>query len=216
MVEVSANTFIGVISGLLGVLLVLTVLLAIFVWFKSKSSVRNRIKKKKPQLKIKIQDFPKTKQQPPSAAYQILSATDPPEFIIPPTPIPTPGTPDSPGFQHKLASFKSTGSQDIDLASSPLGSPTTSPHPFSHHHEGFYRRSASVPSDVFSQRDPSSPLLDHASSSLWRSAISRTVAANVLNMPMRRDRRTIASTNGTIIFCLKYSLVSMELFIKVC
>ena len=370
MDEETTNTYIGVTAGLLAVLLVLTLILAAFVWFKSKQAFRGgNIRRKRPRLKINIKDVPKTKPQPPSAAYQILSTTDPPEFTIPPTPtIATPATPESPMTPRRLfhsshssltspttpesprvqhpsyrsplaspnsqrkqtlpsqrisvtslsapgSSPKSTREQGdssqrpsvvsiaapdspraqhpsyrstigsasspnsprrqneppkrISLSSSapnspreqsqPLQRPSSSPAPEpkmlrppykrssstsppyikvtsfaetttqpsssspvttprnvtnSMPADLVYRRSASVPSEAFFSRDKGG-LQDVDSSNLWRSAISKTVAANLLSRPLRTTKKALYPTNGIIKFCLKYNPFDMELFIKV-
>eukprot|EP00794_Sanderia_malayensis_P009682 gene9682-10669_t len=214
MAETTA--YIGVVSGLLAILLLLTVLLAVFVWFKSKLSAKSKLRKKRPKLKIQIKDLPKTTQQPPSAAYQILSSNNPPEFTIPPTPVSGQNIPDSPRFPHKFFSYKSTEDSESSL---PQSSDSLASHsPKSSHVSAtldqYYRRSASVPNDVYLGRNSTSPFLDHTSSSLWRSAITKTVAANLLTVPLRRNRIN-APINGLIKFCLKYNVVTMELFVKV-
>ena len=77
-----------------------------------------------------------------------------------------------------------------------------------------YRRSASVPSEAFFSREKGG-LQEVDSSNLWRSAISKTVAANLLSRPLRTTKKALYPTNGIIKFCLKYNPFDMELFIKV-
>ena len=217
----STNTYIAITSALLLVLLLLTFMLAGIVWHKSRQAKKKSIKRRKPKLKLNIKDVPKTRAHPPSAAYQILSAKEPPEFTIPPTPtLSDPSTPDSPRTPRLLMkqSESPLGSPMSDYVETPFGSPNLSPIATPRNStttmmsDLLYRRSASVPNEVFFSRDKAGQELN--SSNLWRSAISKTVAASLLSRPLRGNRRIYAS-NGIIKFCLKYNPATLELFIKV-
>ena len=220
MDDESTSLYIGVTSALLAILLVLTFALASIVWYKSRQLSKNKIKRKRPRLKLNIANIPKTVTHPPSAAYQILSSKDPPEFTIPPTPtLKTPSTPDSPRsprhLMRQLTSQSSTRGSTEDFIETPFASPVPSPRnsTITSPSDLLYRRSASVPNEVFFSREKASQDLN--SSALWRSAISKTVAASLLSRPLRGNRKIMYPTNGTIKFCLRYNNTTMELFIKV-
>ena len=220
MDDASTGMYIAVTSVLLAILLILTFALAAVVWLKSRKLSKTKIKRKRPKLKINIKDVPKTKALPPSAAYHMLSRKDPPEFTIPPTPsLTTPATPDSPRSpRHLIGSMNnvtSNGKFTDDYIETPFASPVSTPRNSTTvlPSDLLYRRSASVPNDVFFSKD--TPSQDLNSSALWRSAITKTVAASLLSRPLRGNRKVLYPTNGTIKFCLRYNPSTMELFIKV-
>ena len=220
MDDESTSWYIGITSALLVILLILTFVLAAVVWYKSRKLARNKIKRKKPRLKLNIKDVPKTRVQAPSAAYHILSSKDPPEFTIPPTPtLTTPSTPNSPRsprhYQKPINAPPSNSKSMDDGLETPLASPISTPRNSTTilPPDFLYRRSASVPNEVFFSRDKATQDLN--SSALWRSAINKTVAASLLSRPLRGNRKVHYPTNGMIKFCLRYNPSTLELFIKV-
>ena len=220
MDDESTSWYIGITSALLAILLILTFVLAAVVWYKSRKVSRNKIKRKKPRLKLNIKDIPRTRAHPPSAAYHILSSKDPPEFTIPPTPtLTTPSTPNSPRSpRHHAKSLNSTSTNvksTEDYVETPLASPISTPRNSTTAlpPDFLYRRSASVPNEVFFSRDKATQ--DFNSSALWRSAINKTVAASLLSRPLRGNRKVHYPTSGMIKFCLRYNPSTLELFIKV-
>ena len=220
MDEDSTSWYIGITSVLLAILLILTFALATVVWYKSRKLSRNKIKRKKPRLKLNIKDVPKTRVHTPSAAYHMLSSKDPPEFTIPPTPtLTSPATPGSPRSQrHQTKSIitpSSNSKSTDDYVETPLASPLSTPKNSTTilPPDFLYRRSASVPNEVFFSRDKATQ--DLSSSALWRSAINKTVAASLLTRPLRGNRKVHYPTSGMIKFCLRYNPSTLEFFIKV-
>ena len=228
----SSSAYIGVLLALLGILVILTVAAAVVLWYRKKYvplKRRKSYKDKKPKLKLDIKSIPRTKPEPPSAAYHILSSNEPPEFIIPPTPKTlVPPTPqysyaEPPDFFIPSSSNPSTprsSAPQTPLSITPGQSPPLTPETpgFILHSPpkggilgGAFKRQTSIPAEYVHRERIS----ERSPGALWRSALEKTATSSLLVAPQRKIKKISFCPNGKIKFTIRHNSATTELFVKV-
>ena len=119
MVDSDTRVYISVIGVLLGILVLVTILLAFMIWYKQRQSTLSRrmsLRRKKPQLKLNMKGIVKTTPDAPSEVYKILSSIDEtPEFTLPSSPaIERPLSRDSLKAPQRMPSPKSWPSMEVE------------------------------------------------------------------------------------------------------